>query len=88
MERGKLDNMGYTSRYQEQNSRWPYERLRRLCQGLLLFAFIVPVADDIFAQGVPTELQPTSADFNIASQPLGTALNAFAEARAILHRPD
>ena len=81
MERGELGNKGYTSRYQEQNSRWPYERLWGLCGGLLLFAFIVPVADDIFAQdGVPTEPQPTSVGFNIASQPLGAALNAFAEA--------
>ena len=80
MERGKLGNNGYAFRYQEQSSRWPYERLHGLCWGLLLFAFIISVADGIFAQGVPMEPQPTSADFNIASQPLGTALNAFAEA--------
>lgn len=81
MERGKLGNKGYPSRYQERNPRWPYERLWGLCWGLLLFAFIAPAADDIFAQdGITTGPQPASVDFNIASQPLGTAMNAFAEA--------
>lgn len=81
MERGELGNRGYTLRYQEQNLRWPYKWLWGLCWGLLFFVFIVPFADDIFAQdGVPTEPQPTSVDFNIASQPLGAAMNAFAEA--------
>jgi iron complex outermembrane receptor protein len=77
MEQGEL---GYISRFHEQNSRGPYAWLRDLCWGLLIFAFIFAVADDIFAQDdVPIGSQPTSVDFNIAPQPLGTALNAFAE---------
>ena len=76
MERGELGTKGY----QRQNPRWPYERLRILCWRLLLFAVIISVADDLFAQGgVPTEPQPTSTDFNITSQPLEAALNAFAK---------
>ena len=77
MEQGEL---GYISRFHEQNSRGPYAWLRGLCSGLLLFAFIVTVADDLLAQGgVPAGAQTTAVNFNIVPQPLGTALNAFAE---------
>jgi hypothetical protein len=66
MEQGELGNRGYISRFQEENSRRLYAWLRSLCWGLLIFAFIVTVADDILAQsGDPTGPQPASVDFNI-----------------------
>src|SRR5688500_3503698 len=68
MEQGEL---GYISRFHEQNSRGSYAWLRGLCLGLLLFAFIITVADDLFAQGsVPTEPEPASVE-----EPVGKPLD-------------
>lgn len=68
MEQGEL---GYISRVHEQNPQWSYEWLRGLCLGLLLFAFIITVADDLFAQGsVPTEPEPASVE-----EPVGKPLD-------------
>jgi len=70
-----MDNE-YMSRYQDSNGRWPYQWL----WGLLLIALIVPVAGDLSAQEVvPSGTQSASVNFNIPAQPLGSALNAFAE---------
>jgi len=46
----------------------------------LILALIVTVADDLFAQqSVPPGTKSAPIEFNISAQPLGSALNAFAE---------
>lgn len=77
---GRKGNRGH-ARYDDRNGRWSRAWLQTVCWGVLLLALIVPVADDLFAQqGVPSETPSAPVEFNISAQPLGTALNAFAEA--------
>lgn len=79
MKRGN-GGSGYLSGGDDRNRRRSRVWLPDFCRCLLLLALIVTVADDLFAQdGVPTGPQPAPVDFNIPAQPLGSALNAFAE---------
>ncbi len=79
MKREERDN-GPVSPHDDRDDRWVHARLRSLCRRLLLLALIVTFADDLFAQrGVPSETKSAPLEFNISAQPLGSALNAFAE---------
>lgn len=59
----------------------PHMWLWGLCWRLLLLATIFMGAGDLFAQeNLPPRTQQAAVEFQIPSQPLGAALNAFAEA--------
>lgn len=75
MERRNSLGDEHLSQHQYLSQRW-HQWLR----GLLLIALIIPVSDTLFAQeNLPPKTQPAAVEFHIPSQPLGTALNAFAE---------
>lgn len=75
------DNKKWDSPAEEQKVRWPQMSLWRLGWGLLLCMHTMAAAGDLFAQdGVSSEEPIAPVEFNIPAQPLGTALNAFAEA--------
>ncbi|MDF0668408.1 MAG: TonB-dependent receptor [Nitrospira sp.] len=79
MKRVERDN-GPVSRDGDRDGRWVHAWLRDLCRRILLLALIVTVADDLFAQqSVPPGTKNAPIEFNISAQPLGSALNAFAE---------
>jgi iron complex outermembrane recepter protein len=59
----------------------PHAWLWGLCWALLLLATIFMGAGDLFAQeNLPPRTQQAAVEFQIPPQPLGSALNAFAEA--------
>lgn len=81
MERWQLRDNECISRHQDRSCRWAHAWLQSVGCGLLMLAFIMTITDDLFAQGsIPSATPSAPVEFNIAAQPLGTALNAFAEA--------
>ncbi len=76
---GRKGNRGL-ARYDDRNGRWSRAWLQTVCWGVLPLVLIMTVADDLFAQqGVPSGTPSAPVEFNISVQPLGSALNAFAE---------
>lgn len=81
MERWQFGNRERISWHQGRNCGGSHTWLMWLRWGLLLLALFVMTGDDTFAQqGVSSGTKGASVEFNIPSQPLGAALNAFAEA--------
>lgn len=61
--------------------RWSYTWPRRFSRVLFLFSLVALGADDMFAQDTGSSgAQNAPVEFTIQTQPLGNALNAFAEA--------
>lgn len=81
MERWQFGNRELISWHQGRNCGGSHTWTIGLRWGLLLLALFVMAGDDTFAQqGLPSGTKGTPVEFNIPSQPLGAALNAFAEA--------
>lgn len=81
MARRTSSNTGYHSPDEEHEASRRYLWLRNFNRGVLLFTFVVTAAGDLFAQeSVSSTTTSVLIEFSISAQPLGTALNAFAEA--------
>ncbi len=82
MEQGTMsDNRRESFQYMERLAWKSQTRSQRLGWGGFLFILVMTATGDIFAQGnVLSEASSSPVEFNISAQPLGTALNAFAEA--------
>jgi iron complex outermembrane recepter protein len=80
MEPRDLSESRHVSRDEERSARWSYAWSQRVSWSLFIFVFITTAAGEVIAQdSVISESPRSTADFNISAQPLGAALNAFAD---------
>ncbi len=82
MKRRKIDNYeDCVSHFQTQRAGWTHPWPRRLSWIFFLITLVAPIAGDIFAQDNVSSKAPNApVEFTIPTQPLGSALNTFAEA--------
>lgn len=81
MARRTLSDTGHHSPYEEHGACRRYRWVRNFGWSVLLLTLVAGAAGDLFAQeSVSSTTTSAPIEFNISAQPLGTALNAFAEA--------